>query len=461
MNHITTETVNVIHTKSEISHIGPNDSFLPEAPISTSRKFHNNLPFNVHLVTRLGLPVRATNGTLLTDRTFRIITEYYIRSEAFPQVKKWFDRKENKGNYHLDIVKEAFYRHFNSRSNIHVPGITVTIETRVTEEHLRNNGGSVYIHNEDLLVSSVREDDIPEHPYSQGVIQCERLGNLNADSDVSLNIHIIDNSGTIGKRFILIANKMYTLHPQRSDTQPDGVYIYSVEKSIDQQDEKIVMPTHYELSECEKLGIYKSKEECISGGDIKTVRREELLETEHRLSMEKLNLEADNQRLKRELSQIEHDRKLEIERLNIAKVQREEAFAKLQHEFKEKITAMENERKQREEEFSKTDLERRTEFAKVKADIEEREAKAKEAAAQKEREYAAEITRLTFANKQMEMDRDRERAELERQRIIIKDYYDNRSHIRKDQSELLKFLPTIISGVLGIVTLALVKTKAT
>lgn len=69
-------------------------------------------------------------------------------------------------------------------------------------------------------------------------------------------------------------------------------------------------------------------------------------------------------------------------------------------------------------------------------------------------EMDREVKRLQreSAESQAELERVRQKEELERQRI--KDYYEDRAFSRKDNNEALKIIPSIVVGI-GAVFMAI------
>ena len=66
---------------------------------------------------------------------------------------------------------------------------------------------------------------------------------------------------------------------------------------------------------------------------------------------------------------------------------------------------------------------------------------------QKDKQHREEIQEL-------ELEKARFKAEIENKKLERKDYYEERSHARKDTSEVIKFIPGLILGIIAIVIAA-------
>jgi hypothetical protein len=72
-------------------------------------------------------------------------------------------------------------------------------------------------------------------------------------------------------------------------------------------------------------------------------------------------------------------------------------------------------------------------------------------------EFEQEIEEKKREYERVSLDRQREQSNLEHERTMRglrdKEYYESRSLARKDSSEVVKFIPTIITGTLALAVL--------
>ena len=412
-----TDGITVVHGNTMISPIGPTDNEdKSSGPITFRKCYINYLGFDVTVAERNGLRQRVKrNYDSNYKRDFVIKTYYYIRPDAYEDLEKLFSSFDENSDNDLKQIKEVFYMNF---SNKRVGGMTIIISNIISASEFKQGGGTVYYGLQDIVISSLSLLECPAHPFNSSTIPSTNFKDIiDDDESIGFNFELIDNSEKYGVRYINIANHVYQLTPKKDIVKKDGIYVTTLERNLSVKVGKVPVQKRYDIDKCEDtIGVYKTREECIAGGDVKTRRKEELTILEHNFSLEKINLERENNELKQ---------------INL----------KLEKESKERVS-----------ELNKMEQERKEEFAKLKHENDLKELKLKQETADLDRTYKMETDALNYKNKLLE-------ADLERQRANTKDYYDNRSHSRKDTSEIVKWLPTIITGILGIVGIVFMKTK--
>ena len=421
------EGISVVHGNAMISPLNPtSNEDVFAGPISFRKCYVNYLPFDVTIVERNGVRQRVKRHINNYKRELIIKTYYYIRPDGYDDAEKMFATLDDDADQDMMRIKEIFYMNFTSKR---VGGMTIILDNVITLDKFKDNNTGIYYSSSDIIISPLSLLECPAHPYNPKAIQSKEFRNIIDDEkSIGFNFELIDNSEKYGIRYISIAKQIYVLTPKKDLVRNDGIYVTTLEKNLAVKTGKIPIQKRYDVEGSEEtLGVFKTREECVAGGDVKTLRKEELTRLEHDFSIEKINLERENQELKTKNNKLDQDHKRELLRI-------------------------EQENKERLAELTKLEQDRKEEYSKIKHEIDLKEIKQKQDAADIERKYQMEAAELNFKNKLLEADLDRNRANT-------KDYYEGRSYDRKNTSEILKWLPTIITGILGIIGIVFMKTK--
>jgi len=320
---------------------------------------------------------------------------YIIHQHNTPALDKFYYnslKDTHQDNQELKLITDQYIEfRQTSRPDHMCIIIDAIIPESVIEEHV-----SIYVHNRDLVISLEDADIAPAHPFDALENSKERNEQLlQNQSGVGVIVELIDNINTTSDRFFHLGKQIYSIRPVKDNTRKDGVYVFKT--YTDCQHQRHTTSTHYTLEEAEKeIGLYASYELAVAGGDIKSLREEELELRKH-----------DNNLLKVELDK---SKSLNEQLMLKLKLQQTEQEVK----FKERINQLDRDLKEsehlRKKDQEKWDLE--------KLDMQRR----------------------------LEHDRDRYAyRDMER-----KDYYDHRSHYRKDVSEGIKMWPVVLTAAVGV-----------
>lgn len=314
----------------------------------------------------------------------------------------------------------------------------------VTADELNSGGGSLYLDNLDVVVSTLRVDLAPYHPFSEQGIrdkQLEENGDANDVDTFSYSLKIVDNSGTYGRRFININGAVYRVPSSHDPKLPDGVYLVSTGPS--EVDGGYTRPKseRYTFPEAdEKLHLYRTIEEARTLGDQLAQRKKEIEETGLWIKQEEQRIKREEQDLKRRVADEEADRKRQEADFNTNIKRQEAEFKRQEAEFHAELKRQEAEFKRQEEELQ-TELKRQE--AELKRQMEQERYEEERRRQQEQSEHERRIKRLK--EEEAEIEHRRKMDEIRR-----KDEFDQRSHERKDTSEIVKFLPAIATGVLAL-----------
>jgi hypothetical protein len=325
---------------------------------------------------------------------------------------------------------------------------SVMLDYRITLHDFKVKDDTLYHYQTDLLLSFKNTVDIVPHPYSTKFLNIGSFGvkhDYKGQRELNLKIRLVDHSPLAPKRYMKLLDKVYELKPQREGPYRKGQYknpnggkpllieytdyleIYYSEHS----DPMIlngngVGYVRYSLEEAkENMGLYDTLNDAINSGSVETTRKEQLNAKQHDLEM----LRADILRRKTLMEQ-------------------EDLVNKTKLNLQER------------------DLEKeRTKTLELKLTLERLQATlATEAAEQKQTQVRLDTqlqqventrTMVSMQRKTLDENLDRERKENEarvrQEAMYWKEHYEIRSMHRKDNSEMIKYVPGIIIAAAGLV----------
>lgn len=222
----------------------------------------------------------------------------------------------------LEILLKALLISFDNDKNLSISDIG--LDKVIPIRTLKDNS-SIYIPEEDIMLSNSKSILSQPHPYSDegaGLAACHELVKQKKVSGVF--IELIDNENTVKKRFMHVAKQLIEV-PSRTDVnKKSGVYFTKAES--DRMDEVHLAPEFYTIAEAEEqLGLYKTREEAMTGGNPEVISRieedrvkKELTELQRTVSREKIETEREQNEAKRVISALElenENKKIENTRL--------------------------------------------------------------------------------------------------------------------------------------------------
>jgi hypothetical protein len=289
----------------------------------------NHTRYPVTVIDRNNLRCKVECTPEQYNREFILRDEYTVPVTAFPDLLRLFlERSEEVDYADFRIFKDSFYRQYEEHR---FTPIQIILDCVIKEERLEEHQ-SLYIVNRDTVVSLLYASQAPDHPHSYSVLLHERYMELaKTVYGMTLSIELIDNEQLIGERYIYLAKQLLKLKPRKDPLRTSAVYVGITDR--DDHNKPIVNVGRFELEEAEeKLGLYKTREEAISGGDVKTLRQEQVAEMNHQLYMAQL-----------ELKQLEQTFKEELERTRAEHQQRDSAIKEKEAQFAKEKLEMETE----------------------------------------------------------------------------------------------------------------------
>lgn len=267
-------------------------------------------------------------------------------------------------------------------------GATVTFF--IPEESITNDAAH-YFQELDILVGT-SDMDLPKHP-SVGVSLNWHPYNEEDVSGFEFKVRYIDNEGASKPKYLFCANQVYKLYPQKSPKLKTGFYVTSPPPFHQDNAHGTKVTRMYPLEKAAELGFFNTVEEAMTLGKPDLVlesKRSEAARMKSDNELKKLQFELEAMKSKQQINEETH--KATIEEMRITSEKREEELRATTNKYKAEL-----DQKQR-----------LLEIEKEKA-----------------------LAKLT----------------TEQEHARIKMDYESRSLDRKDTSDVLKYLPSLILGV--------------
>lgn len=287
-------------------NVAENRSLNSAIEIRTS--FINNTHEPIVVGWRSGLKATLPPKYDLRKSGLIVRVEFQFSHEVKNDVQRILSGVGDDASAELKALRDAFtYQVERNRWQ----GAVVTLDYPITIEKLKEHGGSVYYEELDVVVSLEAFENVPPHPATRDGRNVYLVSGDTEEIENSgflYSVDIVDNLQVFGERFMNINNKVYKVKPKKDLKRRDGLYITSNRHSVNAQSETNVETIYYPLEKAEECGLYKSMDEAMALGDIATVRKQQLAEVEHQLSMERKKLQQLEQQHKLEVA--EKDREL-------------------------------------------------------------------------------------------------------------------------------------------------------
>lgn len=302
----------------------------------------------------------------------------------------------------------AFYYNSVFGEKAHCKQLYLQIDYLI--EFNRKARNTFWIDEQDIIVDFTKEiSKVHYHPFARGT----RIKNAMRDyREVELGnthfvIRFVDNDQKHNPRYFYIGNFLQIVEPVVSKGEKDGIYFIKFIRDLE-TDKYLQETEFYTLEEAEeKLGVFDSVDKAKNLGDLQLDRQFEIKAKQYELEEIRVQLE---------------ESKLEVEK------QKQDTLS-IKNMFEQKKIEQDLEFAQR---MKNIELEAK----KQKEHIEEELGKI-------ERKNKKKKEELDIYYKKIKEKMDLKRSEME-------DLYLRRSLERKDNSELVKFIPTMLVGALAI-----------
>lgn len=291
----------------------------------------------------------------------------------------------NTGDPEMDTIHSQY---LSSKEDFYCGLHNTFFDHHVEWTDIEKHGGTIYLSDQDMMVSIYSSDYGINHPYSNTgglndlIVKDILLSTSNA---TGVSLSIVDNSGVLGIRYVNVAGGIQKVSPYKDPKMSDGLYITKtrVVTTTDRAtDPKVVRKNVFDHDydsktnpEPEHPVLYRTLEEARNDGDPTIIKDRQLKEREQTVKETKLKLDREKLELEQTLEKMKSEHQMEV-----LKQQRE-------------LSALEQKLKE-------------------------------------------------------------EEAKRKHEGLETKDYYEERSYRRKDSSEGLKILPTILTVAVGALALA-------
>lgn len=344
----------VHHTKSFVSPITLYKRTETEiGPVETRVTYINNLPVDVSIVDRSGFRHTVPSNHKGNDFKFTVRSEIKIRNESIREIKKYLSCLDTKFNHDLTIIKQVLLDGDNSNS---FGGFIVYLDYSVELEELKQSGGSIYCKPKDIVISLCNIYNAPMHPFCEDSIQDYFLPDGADNQDLSspvFKIELVDNNNSVGNRYVFAFGGLQEVRPKTDINRDSGVYLTMMESTVFNDKGFSFVQKKFTFEEAkEKLGMYKTREEAASAGDLHLSRKEELARLEHSNSILKHEFLEYKNKIELLTSQNDHEKKIYEGKM-------QERLDKLKAEKDEIEHFRELERTARKEDYERKSLERK------------------------------------------------------------------------------------------------------
>jgi hypothetical protein len=378
------------HAKLE-QYMYPETSGYSSAGFRHSRHYINASTHDVTIVLRNGLPVQYPKTNDSYNKRRVIVRDQYdfrSRDHVVASIRLLNQHIEvHTPSPELALILQALMAHQNHAT---LQECSIVVDQYLDIQTLIQQR-HVYLQESDVLIQYGPYDPNVSHPHSmRGQSDSAYLNYTNQRRCTGIVVEIVDNEKTIGSRYLYVAKQLVEIPTLADPSRPSGVY-YTHLRHDDVSGSQIE-PLYCGFEDAEHtLGLYSTQEDAMTGGSPELIHRHQSTESERELLQTRQELE----RLRTE-SKIR-----EIERTETMQVLRhEQDTAKHRHEV---------------------------ELAELKE----------------------HLVKLEHSVAKTKRRNDQHKEHYETRKYRRDDYYDERSAVRKDSSELAKYAPGIVIGVIG------------
>jgi len=255
----------------------------PPALIEMKYQIYNHTGSDITVVSRMGIPSTMKQDYRPAFRNVLIRVELVFSAQLRESLDSILERASDTAIGNLAIFKAA---RDAGRHNKWASGASLMLDFKVSEETLREHGGTIYHHETDLIITFCDVDEAPLHPYSREGIRKNNLKHnpfVRDDGSFGYHIEIVDNAGLYGKFYINLNNEIWDIKPTKSNLKKDGIYVTSNHKSVGgrQMPGKLLSEHPLTIEAAQELGLFTSYSDALTMGDHSGVRKKELLDLEH------------------------------------------------------------------------------------------------------------------------------------------------------------------------------------
>lgn len=169
----------------------------------------------------------------------------------------------------------------------------------------------IYLHDDDILICGKENANRVLHPNSsEGITDASHYDFVSQSGMTGFFVEIVDNDRKIGNRFIYTGKRLIEVTPIEDMNRRDGVYYHVAENHPVAGIE--IQKTFCPVEEAsETIGLFRTKEEAMTGGNPENISKAELETLKHqgqRLQIEAEQLRSENVILKEKIERSKTER---------------------------------------------------------------------------------------------------------------------------------------------------------
>lgn len=390
---------------------------------------HTHLPITIS--RRDGLPITVAPQRSFTSSDFIVRRILLLKNTSLNSALHHLSSQTDLDCSELAEMRRVF-KNFDTGTYREA---SIMLDYAVSIKDLQSKGGSMYHYQLDLAITTKDAAFAPPHPYSSRFLNIGGFGDTRQYGDqkeLNIKVRLVDHSPVATKKYLNIGGKVFSLTPQKDAPYgrisgriagkrtemifPDYLeFFYSANADPQVVNNSGVGHLRVPVAEAkETMGLYDTYEDACNSGNIELSRKEKLQKLIHEGELLKHALAKERTRFEQE--ELESKRALALARTELERQQQQHARDQL--ELENARTALDNERK-------------------------ELETKRKAQDEQIERERREHTERLNASREERE-------AHWRTEQMQWKDYYERRALERKDASDLVKLIPTILLATFGV-----------
>lgn len=298
-------------------HLGePNDNFYG---FRKSQIYINNSSLNIYVTHRNNLvvntPRQLDSNFPKGDIVIRTIYDFTTTSTIKDVLKCVQDitSQHTLKSTDLKIIEDRLLRSL-SRSPFAAKE-TIVLD-RVIPVKAIVEKSMIYLHDDDLLLSTKETACQVLHPFSsEAGLDPETVDYVTNHGLTGFFIELIDNENQSSTRYMFTGRRLLEVNPKRDPNRKSGVYYHhTTHHPLTGSDIKQGFCTLEES--LEDVGLYKTRDEAMTGGDPDIISKKELEESKKEVI-----------RAQQELERVKHEASLEKERNEKIRLEREEFYA--------------------------------------------------------------------------------------------------------------------------------------
>lgn len=278
-----------------------NANDITQSYVCKETRYYNGTKYDLTIVDRTGVIIHTPKSLGTSNGIFTIRVAWHIRRGFIDDFLKNMEGYQYLNNEELNYLMQSV---INQRR--HYTDVCAILDYEIKETEFGEHRQSMYVTNQDLVVSTISPDKTPAHPFTQTTVDKKQKlsGDFEDLASATIKLVYVDNTGLRGDRYANLCGQVQKLTPKKDINSSDGIFIYTRQKKINSTSDYYVAKTVVSLEDAEKvLGVYKTYEEAQYGGDPKNGVKLRMLEIESTVTQAKNDLALKNIEVERLVSE--------------------------------------------------------------------------------------------------------------------------------------------------------------